>query len=294
MKLIKKNRVLFIVVAILLLLGISRILLNKIALDKRTSPAAEKKLATHRLPEDIKKELQKTSSIATFRVPILLYHYVEYVKDKGDTIRQSLNINPYIFEKQIQTLKDAGYTFITVGELGKVLDAEMSLPRKPVIITFDDGYEDFYTDVLPLLKKYNVKATAYIVAGAMGRLNYMSKDEIGKAIESGLVEIGAHSMYHRYLKGISYNEAKFEIEQSKANLEQEFGVSVVSFAYPYGAFDKQAVKFVQDAGFKTSVSTVPGIDVSDLNRYFIFRIRPGARTGIELLQYLEGNSFKEY
>ena len=294
MKVIKKNRVLFIVVAILLLLGISKIILNKIALDKRISPITEKKLEIRRLPEDIKRDLQKTSSIATFRIPILLYHYVEYVKDKGDTIRQSLNINPYIFEKQIQTLKDAGYTFITAGDLGKVIDAEASLPRKPVIITFDDGYDDFYTDVLPLLKKYNVKATAYIVAGVIGRLNYMSKDEIQKVQESGLVEIGAHSMYHRYLKGISYNEAKFEIEQSKANLEHEFGVKVISFAYPYGAFDKQTVKLVEDAGFKTSASTVPGVDVSSLNRYFMFRIRPGARIGIELLQYLEGNSFREY
>ncbi len=294
MNLVKKNIIFFVIAGILLFLGISKIVLNKIMLDRRTSPATEKKLETHRLPTDIKSDLQKTSSIATFRVPILLYHYVEYVKDKGDTIRQSLDINPYIFEKQIQTLRDAGYTFITAGDLGKVIDAEESLPRKPVIITFDDGYDDFYTDVLPLLKKYNVKATAYIVAGVIGRLNYMSKDEIQKAQESGLVEIGAHSMYHRYLKGISYNEAKFEIEQSKANLEHEFGVKVISFAYPYGAFDKQAIRLVQDAGFKTSVSTVPGADVSSLNRYFMFRIRPGARMGIELLKYLEGNSFREY
>lgn len=294
MKFFQKNKALFIVVGILLLLGVTKIALDKIALDKRTSPATEKKLETRRLPEDIKKELQKTSSVATFRVPILLYHYVEYVKDKGDTIRQSLNINPYIFEKQIQTLKDAGYAFITAGDLGKFLDADMPLPRKPIIITFDDGYEDFYTDVLPILKKYNVKATAYIVAGVVGKLNYMSKDEIGKTIESGLVEIGAHSMHHKYLKGISYEEAKFEIEQSKKNLEHEFGVRVISFAYPYGAFDKQAIRLVKDAGFKTAASTVPGIDVSSLNKYFIFRLRPGARTGTELLQYLEGNSFREY
>lgn len=284
----------FVIVGILLLLGVSKIIFNKIALDRRTSPATEKKLETHRLPEDIKKELQKTSSIATFRIPILLYHYVEYIKDKGDTIRQSLDINPYIFEKQIQTLKDAGYTFITAGDLGKVLDASVPLPRKPIIITFDDGYEDFYTDVLPILKKYNVKATAYIVAGVIGRLNYMSEIQIREAIKSGLVEIGAHSIYHRYLKGISYNEAKFEIEKSKANLEHEFGVSVVSFAYPYGAFDKQAIRLVEDAGFKTAASTVPGIDVSNLNRYFMFRLRPGARTEADLLKYLEGNSFREY
>lgn len=294
MNFFQKNNAFFVIVGILLLLGVTKIALDKIALDKRTSPATEKKLEIRRLPEDIKKELQKTSSVATFRVPILLYHYVEYVKDKGDTIRQSLNINPYIFEKQIQTLKDAGYTFITAGDLGKVLDADTSLPKKPVIITFDDGYDDFYTDVLPILKKYNVKATAYIVAGVIGRLNYMSKDEIGKAIESGLVEIGAHSVYHRYLKGLSYQEAKFEIEQSKTNLEREFGMPVISFAYPYGAFDKQTIKLVEDMGFKTAAATVPGIDVSSLNRYFMFRLRPGARTGTELLQYLEGNSFREY
>ena len=125
------------------------------------SPYYQKKAFT--ISEDVK-EATPTARMPV-KVPILLYHYVEYVKDKGDTIRQSLDIVPRVFEEQIQTLLSDSYTFITMDELADYLDGEQSLPPKPIIITFDDGYRDLRTDVLPILQKYHVKAVAYIVSG---------------------------------------------------------------------------------------------------------------------------------
>lgn len=246
----------------------------------------EYKYEMKELPQELKKVLSSSTS-SGFRIPVLLYHYVEYVQDKGDTIRQSLNITPYTFEEQIKTFKDNNYTFLTASDVSDILDGKKKMPKKPVVITFDDGYRDFYTDAFPILKKYQAKATAYIVPNFLNRPNYMFTAQVEEIIKSGLVEIGAHTLNHVYLKGIDAKRAKEEIAESKYELEKEFNIKVVSFAYPYGAFDQETEKLVKEAGFKTAVSTIPGIAVSRENRYFIYRIRPGYNTKIQLTNYLE-------
>lgn len=239
------------------------------------------------LPPDVKKVLSAASSSATFKIPVLMYHYIEYVADKGDTIRQSLNITPYTFEEQIKTFKDNGYTFLTAGEVGDIIDGKKRLPKNPVVITFDDGYRDFYTDAFPILRKYQAKATAYIIPNFLNRPNYMFSSQVEEIIKSGLVEIGAHTLNHVYLKGMTDQRAYDEIAGSKLELEKKFGISVVSFAYPYGAFNQETEKLVKEAGFKTAVSTILGTTLSKQNRYFIYRIRPGYRTEIQLTKYLK-------
>lgn len=253
-----------------------------------------RKLETKKVPLDISRELQKSTPLTVFKVPILLYHYVEYVQDKRDTIRKSFSITPNVFEEQIKTLLNNGYTFITSSDLGDALDNKAMLPENPVIMTFDDGYGDFYQDVLPILKKYKVRATAYIIPGFIDKLNYMTKKELEEVVVSGLVEIGAHTMNHMYLRNKPYNTVKQEVDKSKIILEEMFRVPVVSFAYPYGAFDKQAIGLVKEAGFKTAATTIPGNKASDENRYFIYRIRPGIRMGKELIDYLKGDYFRPY
>ncbi len=86
----------------------------------------------------------------------------------------------------------------------------------------------------------------------------------------------------------------YEVDQSKQVLEKWLGFPVISFAYPYGAFDKQAMEVVKEAGFKTAVSTVPGIEVTNDNRLFLFRLRPGQRSGVSLIDFLKSSSFKEF
>lgn len=239
------------------------------------------------IPKDVQKSIKDVAPQKTLRVPILLYHYVEYVKDEGDTIRKSLDIVPYIFEQEIKTLKDAGFSFITTKDLADALDGETVLPPKSVILTFDDGYRDFYTDVFPILKKYQVKAVAYIVPNFLDRPNNLTTWQLKEIAKSGLVEIGAHTMDHSYLAGLSLQRVKFEVEQSKKILEKNLGVKIVSFAYPYGAFDNQAIDVVKKAGFRSAVTTISGTYAMDINRFFLYRIRPGGRVGQSLLSLLD-------
>lgn len=247
------------------------------------------------LPSDVKQSLQKKAALsspsATIHVPILLYHYVEYVQDKGDTFRESLNINPDIFDSQVATIQKAGYTFITAKDLADVLDGRRTLPDKPVILTIDDGHWDLATDILPILKKYNAHATAYIIPGFIGRSDFLSPKQLQEVIDSGLVEIGAHTVHHIALKGKLDPIVKYEVAESRAMLEKDYHVHVYSFAYPNGSFDEQAIKEVKDAGFMTAVSTIPGSLHNQEDRFFLYRLRPGRRTGQSLIQLLQATSF---
>lgn len=245
------------------------------------------------IPNEVKESIRNLKPQKSFRVPILLYHYVEYVKDPGDTIRRSLNIEPYLFDQEIKTLKDEGYTFITMSDLADVFDDKKSLPPKPVILTFDDGYRDFYTDVFPILKKYQTKAVVFVVPNFLDKQNNLDTWMLSELVKSGLVEIGAHTMDHFYLTGLPFEMLKYQVVQSKKDLEKRLGFEVVSFAYPYGAFDNQAIDVVKNAGFKTAVTTINGFFAQDLNRFFLYRIRPGGRVGQELLGLLESTKLSK-
>ncbi len=257
-------------------------------------PRQNREYELRTLPPEIEIMLKNITPATSIRVPILMYHYVEHVTDTRDTIRQSLNTPPAIFEAQISTLKHAGYTFLTARELGYVLDGERSLPYKPVIITIDDGHWDVYTDILPILKKYKVKATLYHVAGFTGGSDFLSEEQLKSVVKSGLVELGSHTVHHVNLQGRGREEVLMEITLSKHMLELTFGTKIDSFAYPNGGFDLQAVELAKEAGYKTAVSTVPGIESSQQNRFFLPRLRPGNRTGETLLHWLEKDTFTPY
>src|SRR3989338_593733 len=253
------------------------------------------------IPDDVKKSLEQNQklfprvlSATTYRIPILMYHYVEYVEDKGDKTRMSLNTPPFILEEEIKTLAQAGYTFITNKELVDILDGKSKPPQKPVVLTFDDGYRDFYTDVFPILKKYNVKATAYLISGFLNWQNHLTDTQTQEIAQSNLVEIGAHTVHHSWLKGRSLKDITSEVTQSKTMLEEQFKISVVSFAYPFGAFDQPTIDAVKKAGFRSATSTIPGIEQNQQNKYFLYRLRPGGRTGDVLLKCLDQKTFTAF
>jgi peptidoglycan/xylan/chitin deacetylase (PgdA/CDA1 family) len=221
------------------------------------------------------------------QIPIFMYHYIEIVKDKNDTIRQTLAISPSIFELQIQTLLKNGYTFIMAKDIGKALNGTLKLPQKPFLLTFDDGHWDLDTDVLPILKKYNIKATAYIISGFIGRSDFLSQKQLDDVVKSGLIEIGVHTVHHVSLKGKLQPIVQMEVAQSKKTLEDLTHIPIVSFAYPNGSFDDLTLSEVNQAGFQTAVSTIPGITVTQNNKFFLYRVRPGNRTGEALITYLK-------
>lgn len=218
-----------------------------------------------------------------FKLPILIYHYVEYVTDERDTIRKSLNITPATFEAQVETLKSAGYTFITPNQIPKIESGRLKV-EKPIIISFDDGYRDFYTDVFPIFKKHNIRAVAYVNPGLLDKLNYMYWDQVKEIAKSGLVEIGSHGMSHRSLPSIDPKSAEWEITESKSTLEQELGIEVTSFAFPYGHYNDQVIELVKSAGYTSAITTDEGLNETVSNKFTLKRVHPGARTEDSLIK----------
>ena len=225
---------------------------------------------------------------ASIHLPIIMYHYVEYVKDPGDTIRKSLDIVPSAFEAQLKVLSEGGYKTYFVKEIPDILLGKTKYDNQGVILSFDDGYEDFYTSVLPLLKKYNVKATLYIVLDFIGRKGFLNEKELSEIVSSGLVEIGSHTLNHRYLKELPVDIQKQEIFQSKEELEKLFKVPVTTFAYPYGAYDDNTIKLVKEASYSAAVSVIKGEEQSNNNLFSLYRIRAGSATGNNMIKVLKG------
>lgn len=230
---------------------------------------------------------EKGSENNKIKIPIVMYHYVEYVKDDGDLIRKRLDIAPSQFEGHLRSLRNANYETYFVKDVPEILNGSIHYSTQSAILTFDDGYEDFYTDVFPLLKKYHMRATLYIIYDFIGRKGFLNEKQIRELIESDLVEIGSHTLDHIYLKQAPKKFADKQIIHSKYNFETQFGIKIYSFAYPYGVFNSDNIESVKKAGYTAAVSVISGVMQSKDNLFFLSRIRPELFTPQTMIQTIE-------
>lgn len=180
------------------------------------------------------------------KVTILMYHEI---KDPPSEI----SVPPGNFEKQMKYLHEHGFNAITLDDFYDFRLNKKPLPPKPIIITFDDGYRDNYTNAYPILKKYGFKGTVFVITGAVGKDNYLTWNMIREMYNSGLVEIGAHTINHYILTQIPLVEAKNEITISRSIIEKEIGAKSTFFSYPVGKNNPEVVKAVQQEGYKGAV-----------------------------------------
>jgi peptidoglycan/xylan/chitin deacetylase (PgdA/CDA1 family) len=191
-------------------------------------------------------------------IPILMYHYVRVVNDPKDQVGINLSVKPDMFAAQMQYLADKGYTTLTMREVYAILAGQQPLPPKPIALTFDDGYRDFYTAAWPVLKQHGFKATSYVITNFIGWDAYMTWPMLQELDTSGQVEIGAHTRSHSDLRTLSADRRWDEIIGSKAILEEGLGHPIVSFCYPSGYYNAGALADVKRAGFLTAVTTQGG------------------------------------
>ena len=210
------------------------------------------------------KQAQIDAYLRSFKeIPVLTYHRV--LKQKPEGSRFNIFVSVDELEVQIQSLKRRGFEFITFKDIASGVKV-----RKPIILTFDDGYEDNYHNLLPLLRKYNAKAVIYVLGDRAIRTNdwdiakgepeasLMNDEQVLACRDSGLVEIGSHGLSHRHLSGLNDEESEYEIVASKYTLEQLLNEEVLSFAYPYGDFGVRETELVRKAGYIFGVATVSG------------------------------------
>ena len=218
---------------------------------------------------------------------ILMYHDVMDIQPETDAMRQVIGIRPEHLEEQFKYLDDNGYNTLFVSEFVSLLGKE--IPRKTVVITFDDGLTDVYETVLPLIKKYNIKITVYANPGFNGTNGRMTYPQIKKLHESGLVEIGAHTMKHADLTLADDDEARAEIRYSKQVLQEIIEAPVTSFAYPFGKFGYREEKMVADEGIRIALAADHSHGKNYNNVLSLPRTNIGQKTSLrEFIRILRG------
>src|SRR5215216_470139 len=199
---------------------------------------------------------------------ILAYHAIADLQ--GVAVLEQYGVPPKMFEHQLELLLRAGFRFVSATEVIRFLQRTGGLPRRAVLLTFDDGYEDLLDIVLPILKEKRIPAVVFAVSNCLGKTNewdlsiqagqhrLLDADGLRKLAEVG-IEIGAHSRTHPLLTSLSSEDLNKEVLGSVEELELLGLGRPRLFAYPYGDFDDRVRRIVEEAGLKGAFTIDPGL-----------------------------------
>lgn len=206
-------------------------------------------------------------------IPVLTYHHIGMGTEW-------YNVQPTDFEQQLSYLRESGYVSVSVTELAEGLAGRAKLPPRPVVITFDDGYEDNYLAALPVLERQKMMGTFFVVTGKLGQPGYMSWDQAREMAARGM-ELGSHTVHHYTLNEISLREMERELILSRLMLETNIPASAPIFANPFGETAPAVVKLLEQTGYRAACSSVVGLNRTGENLYMIRRLSvPQPRLGL--------------
>lgn len=203
------------------------------------------------------------------RIPILMYHHIRDFNDPGDTLGTNLSVSEGAFSEQLDYLISSGYTTTTFQQM--IEFPQKSLPEKPIILTFDDGYDDNYNAFISLKNK-NMVGVFYIISNYLNKPGQLSTPQI-KEISSAGMEIGSHTENHPDLTQISASRVSAELSDSKAELEKIIGKNVISLCYPSGRYNDAVKHAVEQAQYLAATTTQTGIATTDSDKFELQRIR---------------------
>ncbi|AGA69939.1 putative xylanase/chitin deacetylase [Desulfitobacterium dichloroeliminans LMG P-21439] len=192
-----------------------------------------------------------TLAVVDEAIPVLYYHSIAY--EAGNELR----IPPQEFEAHMQLLYDNGYESVTLNELYLYFYEDGVLPKKPFVITFDDGYEDNYTQAFPIADKFGYNGTIFMVTDWIDGKGYLKQEQLLEMSQAGW-QIESHTKTHPYLNSISNEQIKEELSSSKKALEKLLGTTVNVFAYPYGINNPTIIELCKEAGYKLGLTIERG------------------------------------
>lgn len=214
--------------------------------------------------------------LARAGVPVLMYHSVA---DDGDFF--SISVREFVRQMEyIAKYRRA----VPAGEIADFIAGKKILPEGAVVVTFDDGYRNFRTDALPVLKKYRIPSVIFILAGDPDRKelgnahSLLSLSEIYELSAENMVEIGSHGLTHKKLTRLPPAEAENEIRQSRVLLNKATGKDIRFFAYPKGSFNAQIAGIVENAGYKGVFAVVQRLARPGCDKFAIPRLQIDSTT----------------
>ena len=222
-----------------------------------------------------------------------MYHKISAVNLNSKT--KGHYVSPRLFSNHLKLLKVLGYQTCRLEDV----QSEQTRPKRAIVITFDDGYRDFYENALPSLEANGFQSTVFLVANQIGGTNawdveigdvsenLMSRSEILDAKKRG-TQFGSHTLDHVDLADVSLEEAERQISVSKLKLAEVVGSEIQTFCYPYGRKTPEVMNLVQRSGYRVACSTEKGINDSSSNPYALRRInvRRDTYTSVLLMKLL--------
>jgi peptidoglycan/xylan/chitin deacetylase (PgdA/CDA1 family) len=237
-------------------------------------------------PEDIARTYMPATladGSRMIRVPSLMYHYVSWLPatDPNMALRKDLTVSPPDFEAMLQYLRDNGYHTITAKDLWWSLDQTAPLPPKPVMLTFDDGYADAYSVVMPLLKAYGMTGVFFVTVNLVDKPGYISRAEVRALADAGM-DVESHAMDHiSMIRPLS--EQIYQMCRARDFLNAWTGTDVRHFAYPSGDYNDQSGTALQRCGYLSGYKKGGGSVQSSNAIYLLQRARVRGQQGIGAL-----------
>lgn len=218
------------------------------------------------------KTKSKTNSITVIsnknrvKIPILMYHSIAYEKDN------ILRVPKEIFEKQMKFIKDSGYTTLSLNELYNFMQNDTPVSKKSVVITFDDGYVDNYTNAYPVLKELGLKATVFVIVNTIDKdKNYLTSEQL-KIMDKNGINIESHTLSHEDLSKLTYEQQLYTLTHSKESLEKLLYKEIKYFAYPYGSCNNDTIKAIKKCEYTLAVTTAGGFASKEDGIYTLSRV----------------------
>lgn len=197
-------------------------------------------------------------------ITVLTYHHVGEGKEW-------YYVGASEFETQLKFLQENGFQVLNLAEASEILAGKGVMPQRPVVITFDDGYEDNYTAALPILEKYGMRATFFITTGKMGQPDYLTWEQV-RAMQKRGMEIGSHTVNHYTLNEINLKEFERELLSSRLMLQNNMEIAAVFFANPFGETAPAVVELLRKTGYQAACASVVGINRPGENPYRLKRM----------------------
>ena len=213
-------------------------------------------------------------------VPVLMYHEVSPSPEPGFR-RYTVTVRE--FRRQMRWLSALGYQPIDMDALVAARRGQASLPKRPVVITFDDGFQGCVDHAVPILRAHNFTAVFYLVSGLMGKTSRWLLPELGtelplmswdtaRALAAEGFQCEAHTVTHPRLAGLDPARCRTELVDARSRLEDGLSRAVVHLAYPYGSFDQAVRMAAGDAGYVSACSTRPGLSGADDDLLALHRV----------------------
>ncbi|WP_135548823.1 polysaccharide deacetylase family protein [Paenibacillus cymbidii] len=214
-------------------------------------------------------------------IPVLNYHSISDSEPGNSAVMPVAK-----FEEQLAYFARAGYTPLTLADYVAVLEGTKPGPAKPILLTFDDGYADNYTNAMPLLQQYGFPATLFMSPGTVDDPYYLSWEQVDQLQAAGW-DIQPHGMTHPHLPQLDAAQQEAEIAESKRLIEARYGTAAYVYCYPYGERNAATLKLLASHRYRYAFTIEQGRSTNEQSAYELKRIFVNGNEGLpELVRKL--------